>query len=83
MKEKNKKILHWPWLKIFVVCAILFYLLIQWGNFHIRRIEEYIWCADKFTQGVYDDEKEKEIIQHCKRNYSIRHLFFGLEIFRQ
>ena len=65
MKEKIKKILYWPWFKIFIICAVLFYLLIQWGNLNVRMRDAYTNCL----KAGYTKES-------CKEGFSILNILF-------
>ncbi|PJE72769.1 MAG: hypothetical protein COV00_03460 [Candidatus Tagabacteria bacterium CG10_big_fil_rev_8_21_14_0_10_40_13] len=69
MKEKIKKILHWPWFKIFIVFSIIVFLLIQFGNLNAKSYELRLECIRmKFS---VEDTKE------CKKAVSLWNLFLG------
>ena len=65
MGGKIKKILYWPWFKIFIICAVLFWLLIQWGDFNVRMRDAYTNCREAgFTN------------ESCKEGFSFPQVLF-------
>ncbi len=65
MKEEIKKILHWSWFKILIILAIFIFLLIQWGNFNVRRLDAYTNCR-----------KAGYTIESCQKGFSISRVLF-------
>jgi len=63
MKKRIRIILSWPWFKIFIISAIFVFLLIQWGDFNVRRLDAYTNCIKTY-------EKES-----CRQGFSISNIF--------
>lgn len=66
MKEKIKKIIHLPWFKLFIVLAILFFLVLQYGNFEIER--------RKALFNVCKESNKKDTIEFCITIFSKREI---------